>query len=770
MLTTILLISMTLEAQVRQIRGLVKDSETGEPLIGATVEVVGTNTGTVTDERGRFQLEIGNANTIRISFVGYESQTIDNPEEQLTVSLESSYQLEQLIIKGVRASGKDPITRTDVSKKQIDENYVGQHPIFLIERLSPSITSFSESGTAVGNYGQIRMRGIGQERINFTLNGVPLNDMIDHGVFFSNITDISSSFNSIQVQRGVGTSAAGASSYAGSVNFESFNVSGASPYSQVQLGAGSFGTYRANFSTNTGVNEKGFGFYSSISRLWSDGYKRNTSTDATSLFLTGGYYGEKDLVRVTAFAGRSENGLGYYTIDQSILDNDPRFNNLTENDRDDFEQYLVQVQYNREFNEQSSWNTTAYYGGAGGDFREGTPDVDSVFVENYFLTQQTGFFSYNFPLKNDHYGLISNYYYQNGKWDLSTGLHAYAFRRENRQSVSQDDANPIFRDNTEKDELALFARARYQVSDQLELYGDLQFRTMSLSLLPDYSFIFGPNVDVAVDPLDDFNYQFFNPRIGLSYSFNQNENIYLSLGRSGREPTRVDLIGGFTLNADALAVARTPQFEPEYVNNLELGYKLNGQRLFLGANLFYMDFENEIAPIGEIIAFGVQRRTNITDSYRMGLELEWNAILTPAISYVGNFTAMDAEIREVTIGGETLTNVNPVLTPNWIGKHTLQLKANRNLRFDVTVNHLSQSYMEFSNQEDLTVPGFYTIDLGVMYQITDKINARLMMNNALDRTYYTYGVPSDVDFSGTIEPGFLPQPPRNFFLATEFRF
>ncbi|MEL7145410.1 MAG: TonB-dependent receptor [Bacteroidota bacterium] len=770
MLMTTLLLSIILEAQVMQVRGLVTDSDTDEPLIGASIEVVGTSDGTVTDIKGRFAIELAANESIRISYIGYESQIIDKPDEQITIALKSNYQLEQLIVRGVRASGKDPITRTDISTKQIKENYVGQHPIFLLEQLSPSITSFSESGTSVGNYGQIRMRGIGQERINFTLNGVPLNDMIDHGVFFSNITDISSSFNSIQVQRGVGTSAAGASSYAGSINFESFNVTGSSPFSQVQLGAGSFGTYRANFAANSGVNEKGFGFYSAISRLWSDGYKRNTSTDATSVFLTGGYFGEKDMVRVTAFAGRSENGLGYYTIDQSILDNDPRFNNLTENDRDDFEQYLVQLQYNREFNERSSWNSTVYYGGAGGDFREGTPDVDSVFVENYFLTQQTSFFSYNFPLKNDHYGLISNYYYEDGKWDLSAGLHAYAFRRENRQSVAPDDANPFYEDQTEKDELALFARARYKASSKLELYGDLQFRTMSMTMLPDYDFIFGPNVDIAVDPLNDFNYQFFNPRIGLSYELSKRENLYMSLGRSGREPTRIDLIGGFTLNADALGLALDPQFEAEYVNNLELGYKLNGQRLFLAANLFYMDFENEIAPIGEIIAFGVQRRVNITDSYRAGLELEWNAILTPTISYVGNLTAMDAEIREVTLGGDSFTNVNPVLTPNWIGNHTVQLKATKKLRFDLTVNHMSQSYMEFSNQDEFTVPGFYTIDLGVMYQFTDKVNARLMMNNALDRTYYTYGVPSDVDFSGTIEPGFLPQAPRNFFLATEFRF
>ncbi|MGB3468531.1 MAG: TonB-dependent receptor, partial [Cyclobacteriaceae bacterium] len=611
----------------------------------------------------------------------------------------------------------------------------------------------------------------GQERINFTLNGVPLNDMIDHGVFFSNITDISSSFNSIQVQRGVGTSATGTSSYAGSVNFESFNVSDAPAFSQFQLGAGSFGTYRANFSTNSGVSEKGFGFYSSVSKLWSDGYKRNTATDATSLFLTGGYFGDKDLVRLTAFIGRSENGLGYYTIEQSLLDQDPRFNNLTENDRDDFQQYLVQLQYTRKFNAQSSLNTTLYYGGAGGDFREGTPDVDSVFVENYFTNYRTTFFSINYPLKNDHYGLISNYHYNNNKWDVSAGVHGYLFNRENREAIAPDNANPYYDDRTEKKEIALFARAKYLLGRNLELFSDLQFRTMSISFEPDYDFIFGSDLPlIEVIPPDNITYSFLNPRIGFTYKVTDDQNLYASFGRSGREPTRVDLLGGFQLNISSFDLLRDPQFESEYVNNLEVGYRISRQKLFLAANLFYMNFTNEIAPTGEIIAFGVQRRINIPDSYRAGVELEWNTLLTDKLSYAGNFTAMDAGISSITIENELIEDVKPVLTPSFQGTHTVKFNPVPQIGINLSLNHLSESYMEFTNQEEFTVPGYFTLDFGFSWNISKTVNMNFMLNNILDRTYYTYGAPSDVDFSGVTEPGFLPQAPRNFFISTQFRF
>lgn len=758
-------------AQAVKVAGKIVDEQSAEPLIGAAVKVVGKNTGTVSDSNGEFSLSVEPGSQLEVSYLGYKTTIISEIIGDLVIKLETSYELEQLIIKGVRAAPSTPVTQTNLSKKEIDENYVGQHPIFMIESLSPSITSSSESGTSIGNYGQIRLRGIGQERINFTLNGVPLNDMVDHGVFFSNITDISSSFNSIQVQRGVGTSAAGASSYAGSVNFESFNVSDSPAFSQVQLGAGSFGTYRTNFSTNTGVSDKGFGFYSSISRLWSDGFKRNTSTDATSLFLTGGYFGDKDLVRFTAFVGRSENGLGYYTIDKSILDNDARFNNLTANDHDDFQQYLAQIQYTRKLNAQSSLNTTLYYGGAGGDFNEGTPDIDSLFVENYFTNYQTSFFSINYPLKNDHYGLISNYLLSSDKWELNAGAHGYFFKRENREAIAPDNANPYYEDQTEKYELALFARAKYQLSDKLQLFSDVQFRSMSMKFLPDYEFILGPTFNLAdIIPLDNFNYNFFNPRIGFTYQMDQTQNLYASFGRSGREPTRVDLLGGFQLNSNSLGLARDPQFEPEFVNNLELGYRLSSQKLFLAANLFYMDFSNEIAPTGEIIAFGVQRRINIPESYRAGVELEWNALIGEGFSYRGNLTAMDANIKNVFVGNDTFEDVKPILTPSWQGTHTLQYKPISKLAFNLTLNHLSESFMEFSNEEDLVVPGYYTIDFGVFWQISKAVGMRLMFNNVLDETYYTYGAPSDVDFSGTIEPGFLPQAPRNLFLSTQIRF
>ena len=774
LLTAVFCCSVTFLAfgQKINVNGLVTDSETGDPLVGATVNVKGTEKGTITDDQGRFAIQVTNDATLLVSFVGFEKKEISDLSESVKVDLVPSYDLESVIVQGVRAKKSDPVSHTTLSKKEIEREYVGQHPIFILDKQTPGIYSYSESGSAVGNYGQIRLRGISQERINFTLNGVPLNDMIDHGVFFSNFSDISSSFESIQVQRGVGTSSTGVASYAGSINFETINLKRNPAFSQIEMGAGSFNTYRANAQVNTSVNEKGFGLYSSVSKLWSDGYRDHTGTTATSVFLSGGYFGEKDLIRVTAFSGRSENGLGYYPIPESTLEEDPTFNNLTANDKDDFEQFLVQLQYSRELSSSLKWSNTAYYGGAGGDFAEGTPDVDSVFVENYFTQYNTTFFSINYPLENDHYGLISNLFYNSDRLEISGGVHAYTFRRENREAILPDNANPYYQDKTQKDEVAAFVKAKYQLIDRLAVFGDLQFRTMKLEFFPDYDFIYGDQLEqIDIVPPDPFNYTFLNPKVGVNYQINPQVNAFVSYGRSGREPTRIDLIGGFQLNENSLSLLEDPGFQPEYVNDFEAGVTVNTNKLALQGNLYFMDFKNEIAPIGEIIAFGVQRRQNIPESYRAGVEMSWNYLLIPGLNYRGNASYMRSRISEVTIGEQTLTDVTQILSPEWITSQGIQYSPVSLFTFSLDANYMSEQFMEYTNDDDFVVPSYFTVDLSLETRITDSWKVNVMVNNITDEQYYTYGAPVDVDFDGVNDvPGFLIQPPRNIFLTTTIRF
>ncbi|XOV92070.1 MAG: TonB-dependent receptor [Bacteroidota bacterium] len=745
----------------RAIYGTVTDSSTGEPLIGATVRL-DSNQGTITDEYGRFSITASTNDTLKISYLGYEAeQVLVGAQQQLTINLTSNYQLESLVIRGVRALENDPVAKTTLSHQEIEREYVGQHPIFILDKKTPGIYSYSESGTSVGNYGNIRLRGISQERINFTLNGVPLNDMIDQGVFFSNFSDISNNFESIQVQRGVGTSSNGVSSYGGSINFESINLKRNPIGSSLELGAGSFNTFRANYNVNTGISDKGFGFYSSFGRLWSDGYKDFTESDAYSFFITGGYYGDRDMFRVTAFTSRSRNGLGYYVVDKTTLENDPTYNPLIDDDNDDFSQYLIQLQHTHKFNKQWNMSSSLYYGGAGGDFAEGTLDDDSIYVENYYGTYYTTFFQINYPLKNDHFGLISNVFFENEKLNFSMGVHAYTFQRQNRESILPHDSNPYYVENSSKNELSWFGKVDYRLGP-LSLFGDLQIRTLQLNINPDYNFI-GTNDQGIIQK----SWTFINPKTGINYTLDQNQKLYLSYGYTGREPTKVDLFGGFQLNASNIDFVKSETgFKPEYVQDIEAGYKLSLQKLSIESNLYYMIFQNEIAPIGEVVAFGVQKRQNIPHSVRRGIELSWNWSPTKYFSIHGNSAFLNTSIQQFSIYGDTTYyDKQHILSPNWISNESITFTPGEDVSLTITHHFLTEQFMELTNDPDLVVPGWSTFDLNINWKLKPNINLSLMLNNLLDRQYYSYGAP---DFNGN--PAFLIQPPRNIYLTTKIRF
>lgn len=742
-----------ISAEAQTIRGVVLDAETQEPLAGANVVLVSSQSGTATGFNGSFELRARIGDEIQVSFVGYQTQSL-TASNDMEIQLVPTISLEQMIISAVRAKAIDPVTQSTISKREIQRQYQGEQPIFYLERLMPSITSFSESGTRSFNGGQMRLRGIGQERINITLNGVPLNDMIDHGVFFSNFTDISGSFESVQVQRGVGTSTNGVASYAGSVNFESVNLETQKRGGSVQTGVGSFATSRLNAQVASGLVDDKWAFFSNFSKVQSDGYRDNTSTDGYSFFFSGGYFGEKDLIKINAFDARSKNGLGYLAVAEADLEIDQTINYLNENDKDDFGQRFVQFQHTRLFSEDFSTTSSLYYGGASGDYFYTYPDGVG------------GFDQINYPLRNDHYGLMINADYSaNDDLDLTTGIHVYQFDRTNEESVTPDFENPYYKETSSKQEFSWFGRADWS-KDKLLVTADVQFRTMELSIQPDYNFIgIAPEGDIVKD------WTFINPRLGVTYRMSDATSVYASVGRTGREPTKIDIYGGFNLGAANYDEARSDGFDPEYVTDIEAGLKANFQKLAIAANLFYMDFTDEIAPIGEVLAFGIQRRENIESSYRAGIELEWAYLPIGELTLTGNATYMQSEIESFTDGsGSIFENVQPVLTPEFIFNQNAEYVIGNGLVVGLSAQYVGESYLALDNQADDILPSAFVMDSFLSFGYKNA-ELRLQINNLLDETYYSSGVPVDVDFDGTNDDqGYFVNAGRNFFLNLTLNF
>jgi iron complex outermembrane receptor protein len=755
----------------KHITGKVHDSNTREPLRGANIIVKGDNKGTITDISGNFSIDLDNEaySEIAVSYVGYEPVIIDvSDSDYVSIALQLAYTLDEVVIQAVRGGDLLPATRDVLTKKDIDKVYIGQDALFVIENLSPSILSYSESGSNVTNYGLMRLRGIDQSRINITLDGTPLNDMIDQGVFFSNFTDFSNSIESIQVERGVGTSSNGTASYAGSIDFQSVDLRNRSAGAELQLMAGSFGTYRGSIELSSGMLAKKINFYTRFTKIHSEGYRYHSGTDSYSIFFSGGYFGERDVITLKGFTGKTQNGLAYLPVSITDINQDPKINYVNKNDIDNFGQDFIQLQYTRSLTDYSSLVTTLYYGAAGGDFPAGFYVTDSIYSSvspaGYYLSERL--IQINYPLFNDHYGFISyfNQQSQNRKLDLHAGIHVYTFQRENLESIIPDNANPYYDEKSWKNELSAFVKADYSFG-RLSLFADLQFRAPKLMINPDETLL--PGVPDIVK-----NWTFINPKLGLTYSIDDNKNLYLFYGFNGREPTKIDILGGFQLNPSNLESVLSDDVKPEFVNDIEAGFRINRNHIRGQINAFYMKFTNEIAPIGEYVPEGfIQLRKNIPSSYRAGIELNWNWNFISSFDFNGNTTVMKSQIKEYAPDNDpqVYTNVTQPFSPDFMVTGGIVYRYRNLFDLEFSGRYVSESFLEPTNQPEMVLPAFFVTDLRFGINFYKENRLELFLNNIFNKQYFTYGAPVDPDYDGNLQPGYFIQPPRNFFLQLTFK-
>lgn len=732
-----LFLAFTAQAQVA-VTGLVK-STAGAPL--ELVAVYAQGRSAMTNAEGRFELSLPVGEVLfRFSRPGYKTLHLRKSigKEPIFVEVifeEHPFKTEEVVISGVRAGNREAISEKTVAKTDIEKQFVGQDALFLLERTTPSIVANSESGSGFSNYGSFRLRGIDQSRINMTLNGVPLNDMIDQGVFFSNFTDFANSVQSMQVQRGVGLSTNGTASYAGSINFESMSLSDTAARTEVQLSGGSFGTMRSSVEHQTGLLKNGWGFYGKASGFQTDGFRDHSGTQSYSLFLSGGYFGKRDLLKITAFTGRTRNQMAYFPVPWDLVQQNPRTNANFKQDRDNFGQSFFQVHHTRFFNPNTHLSSSVYYGGAGGDFQFGFNDEEGNFLQ------------WNYPLQNHHVGGMTTLHTasEDGNWVLETGLHAYTFRRRNWEFIEPKRNEIVYDDRTTKNEAAAFARLSRKLG-KTRLFLDQQLRSVSLSFTPDPDFV-NPTEKIPVR-----NWLFYNPKLGIQHELSRLVDLYATAGYTQREPTRFDILnGGVNVDASNLFLVQDVQaVKPESVFDVEAGIKLKGEKLSGQANLFNMEFRNEIQAIGGFSQF-VPIRKNIERSFRRGLELDLAYKINEQVSLFGNLTLMQTGIKSFRkfvdaesggFGKDTslvFNNVEAVLSPNAMGRLGVQVALLKGLDVSLSTRYVGEQFVELTNNADFVLPSFTLLDAQVSYRFWKNHSLLLMVNNLTNQRYYTFG-------------------------------
>ena len=706
--------------------------------------------------------------------------------------------LEEVQVKGVNAGQKTPVSYTNLSEKEIEKTNLGQDLPYLIS-LTPSIISSSDAGAGIG-YTYMTIRGSDANRINVTINGIPLNDSESQGVWWVNMPDFTSSVSNIQIQRGVGTSKNGGAAFGASVNLQTNGLI-KDKYLNTSNTLGSFNTVKNNIEFGTGLLDNNLSFDGRFSRINSDGYIDRSFSDLKSFYLSGGYYGKTSTVKAIVFTGNERTYQAWYGVPKTYLNTNRTFNPYNyDNEVDDYGQTHFQLHYNEQINNKTFLNIATHYTQGSGYYEQykgseynslinfgaeatladyGISDTiingDTISTTNLVRRKW---------LDNDFYGFTFSLNHSSNKINFILGgaANSYSgahFGRVVSTEIHGDLDHEYYRNDATKNDMNIYLRTDYTITNKLNAYLDLQTRFVN------YTFEgFNENGDIANQTVD---LRFFNPKYGLFYSLSNNSSFYVSYSEGKREPNRNDYIES----------SPNSRPKPEILFDTELGYKFNSKNIALGVNLYNMDYKNQLVNTGEINDVGASVHSNIDESYRRGVEIETNLKLSKKLNWSGNITFSENKIVAYseyidnwdTWGKDTINyqNTDISFSPNIIAKSQLSYDLG-DLQASWIIKHIGNQYIDNSQSIDRMLEKYTLNNILFSYDIKlrDIKSAKitLLVNNILNKEYInrawiyrfssegwdpTAGEDSDPyinkDSNGYNMIGYFPQATRNYLMG-----
>jgi iron complex outermembrane receptor protein len=794
------------------VSGTVRDSKTNEVLVGATVQLENQSRGTITDEQGRFELKNVKAGkqVVTVRFLGYAEE---KKEAEVAADLpldfalhESSQLTDEVTVLATRATENSPTAFSNISKTVIQKQNFGQD-MPLILNWTPSVVTTSDAGAGIG-YTGIRIRGSDATRINVTINGIVLNDAEEQGVYWVDVPDIATSTQNIQIQRGVGTSTNGAGAFGGSINLQT-NTRKDQPYADIINSFGSFGTHRSTVGFGTGLKNK-FAFDGRMSLIGSDGYIDRATSDLKSYYLSGGYYGDKTMIKAIVFGGKEITYQSWYGVPQSRLNNDvpgmletaaaegwnaDQTNNLLNSGRtfnaytypnqiDNYAQDHYQLHISHQATTHLTLNAALHYTYGRGYYEEykygqsfsnygvANATFDTTTVTNTDLVRRLW-------LDNRFYGMTWSMNYEKEKWNSIVGGAINRYDGDHYGEIVwarvATTISPFYRyyfNNGKKQDFNIFWKNSYQLAEKLIGFVDLQFRRI------DYK---ANGSDDGVPSIDfNVNYNFFNPKVGLTYSMTQNQQVYASYSVANREPVRSDFVQANP--------GQPPQHETLYDG--EAGWRMRKNNLALNVNYYFMDYNNQLVLTGKLNDVGAPIRTNVADSYRTGIEIDggirfnqyftWNANLTVSRNKIRNFTEVLYDYgvnynqnNEVDIQHK---NTDIAFSPNIISGSSFLYRPIGNIELGLLTKYVGLQYLDNTSNKGRSIDPYFINDLRLTYTLRPQgmreISVSILANNIFDVRYssngYTYGY-----FGGGAEERqnyYYPQAGRNYLIMVALRF
>lgn len=682
-------------------------------------------------------------------------------------------------VRATRATATAPFAKTNINKAQVQRQNLGQDLPYLLNQ-TPSVVVNSDAGNGVG-YTGIRIRGTDATRINVTLNGIPYNDAESQGTFFVDLPDFASSVNSIQVQRGVGTSTNGAGAFGATINISTNEVN-KKAYTEINNSYGSFNTLKNTIKAGTGLLNDHFLADIRLSNITSNGYIDRATSDLKALYFSMAYTSDKTDVRLNIFSGKEKTYQAWNGVSEADLKISRTINyagmekpgDPYHNETDNYRQDHYQLFFTQRFTPTLSFNTAVFLTKGKGYYENYKAGEDYA---DYGMPYPAGFTTTDLVrqrwLDNDFYGNIFSLQYQTNKSSIVLGG---AFTRYDGNHFGKvpwaehgvTSTNNWYDVDALKNDWNIYGKWQQNLTNELQVFTDLQFRKVGHNING-----FRERPDLFIDA--DFN--FFNPKIGLSYIKN-NWLFYTSYSIAHKEPNRDDFEAGIV-----------EQPKPERLNDLEIGFEnKNAGRLF-GLNFYFMDYKDQLILTGKINDVGAYTRTNIPESYRVGVEIQGSAVLNKWLKTNANLTLSKNRIKNFTefvdaydvdfnwAGQKTTTyDQSPIsFSPDVIGAATVTLTPFKAVAVELLSKYVGKQYLDNTGNDQRKLKPFFTQDVRAIYSFNyawlKNVDFVFQVNNVFNKLYepngYTFSYYYDEQL--TTENYYFPMAGTNWFAGINIK-
>ena len=773
--------------------GRVTDSS-GEPIVGANILIEESNLITYTDEKGKFYLNSNSTNIdIQVSHVGYLTKEIEfsNPNQEINIVLDDGIILkDEIKVISTRAKYNSPFAFTNISKSFIEKNNSGKDIPFLINS-TPSTYSTSDAGNGIG-YTGVRIRGSDATRINVTINGIPYNDSESHGVFWVNVSDLASSANSIQVQRGVGSSTNGGGAFGGTVSIKTGKASEDFKL-KYSSSAGSYKSFKNTLELNSGLIKNKINMNLRLSKINSDGYVDRATSDLKSYYASASYYSDKTSIDLINFSGKERTYQSWWGTPEGRINNDIEemnnvianngysdeqadnllnsgrtFNYYTyDNQTDNYQQDHYQMHFNHDISNTANLHLALHYTYGRGYYEEFREDDN---LSNYydFLENKSLDLVRRRWLSNHFYGLTYSFSKKFDKSEINIGGALNEYDADHFGEIIQPQlmvSEPYYFSKSFKKDGNIFIKYNLNITKSAELFTDMQLRGYSHKMK-------GNDNDKSIIDVDKNNI-FFNPKIGLTKSLNDKVILYGSIAVANREPIRSDYIDS--------------KIEPKHESlvNIELGKGFNYNIGSFNTNLYLMEYNNQLITTGEVNDVGAYIRENVKKSRRFGVEFTnvlnskdfyVNSSLSLSRNLVYNFneTLYDygTDFSQYNIIENKYVITDLAFSPGVLLNNHFEWKANKFLSFILNSKYVGKQYLDNTSNEKRVLKDFLINDFKIQTNLTNNVFNNLFfkieINNIFNVKYssngYTFGYYGGMDYE-VRENYFYPQATRNIMFS-----